>query len=84
MPGKSWITRLCCACVIGAILAPAILSGKGSPADRGRLAEFQSIFGEQATADVAKLSAIVKEKEQTIKSMKLAQQQEAAVGLLQL
>ena len=26
MPGKSWITRLCCACVIGAILAPAILS----------------------------------------------------------
>ncbi|KAF8331113.1 uncharacterized protein EI90DRAFT_3058592 [Cantharellus anzutake] len=47
---------------------------------RRRLAEFQSLFGEQATADVAKLSAIVKEKEQTIKSMRLAQQQEAAVS----
>lgn len=48
---------------------------------REKLAQFQSMFGEHATTNVSKLAAVVKEKEQLIKSLKLAQQQEAAVSL---
>ncbi len=48
---------------------------------RKKLAEFQSMFGEHATTAVGKLAAVVEEKEQQIKTLKLAQQQEAAVSL---